>query len=171
MSDLVIVTDEGPVRTIRMNRPEKKNALTMAMYAFGTALCAISPNIGFLIAFRIIASLGIGLLLKSLVGVLFPIAGGIVYLLVTSQLLSAHAWKRLRPVSGIFLMLAIAVPNATAMGVQSTFDHPCARETAFAASAAAGATLTATAAIAPRVRKSRLFIPTPDAEMARLACR
>jgi enoyl-CoA hydratase/carnithine racemase len=32
MSDLVTVTDEGPVRTIRMNRPEKKNALTMAMY-------------------------------------------------------------------------------------------------------------------------------------------
>ena len=32
MTDLVTVTDEGPVRTIRMNRPEKKNALTMAMY-------------------------------------------------------------------------------------------------------------------------------------------
>lgn len=34
--------------------------LTMAMYAIGTALCAIAPNIGFLIVFRIIASLGIG---------------------------------------------------------------------------------------------------------------
>jgi MFS family permease len=34
--------------------------LTMLMYAFGTALCAIAPNIGFLIAFRVIASLGIG---------------------------------------------------------------------------------------------------------------
>ena len=32
MADLVIVTNDGPVRTIRMNRPEKKNALTMAMY-------------------------------------------------------------------------------------------------------------------------------------------
>jgi enoyl-CoA hydratase/carnithine racemase len=32
MTHLVTVTDEGPVRTIRMNRPEKKNALTMAMY-------------------------------------------------------------------------------------------------------------------------------------------
>src|SRR5262249_19868902 len=33
MSDLVLVTDDGPVRTVRLNRPEKKNALTLAMYA------------------------------------------------------------------------------------------------------------------------------------------
>ena len=32
MTELVIVTDDGPVRTVRMNRPEKKNALTLAMY-------------------------------------------------------------------------------------------------------------------------------------------
>lgn len=32
-SETVIVTDEGRVRIIRMNRPEKKNALTQAMYA------------------------------------------------------------------------------------------------------------------------------------------
>jgi len=34
--------------------------LTMAMYAVGTALCAIAPNMAALIFFRIIASLGIG---------------------------------------------------------------------------------------------------------------
>src|SRR5499433_3601349 len=34
--------------------------LTMAMYAIGTALCAIAPNMAFLILFRVIASLGIG---------------------------------------------------------------------------------------------------------------
>jgi enoyl-CoA hydratase/carnithine racemase len=33
MSGAVVVTDEGAVRTIRLNRPEKKNALTLAMYA------------------------------------------------------------------------------------------------------------------------------------------
>jgi enoyl-CoA hydratase/carnithine racemase len=33
MSDLLIVKDDGPVRIIRMNRPEKKNALTLPMYA------------------------------------------------------------------------------------------------------------------------------------------
>lgn len=28
----ILITDDGPVRIIRMNRPEKKNALTLAMY-------------------------------------------------------------------------------------------------------------------------------------------
>jgi enoyl-CoA hydratase/carnithine racemase len=32
VTDLVIFSDDGPVRTVRMNRPEKKNALTLAMY-------------------------------------------------------------------------------------------------------------------------------------------
>jgi len=32
MSELILVTDDGAVRTVRMNRPEKKNALTFAMY-------------------------------------------------------------------------------------------------------------------------------------------
>ena len=32
MTEQVIVSDDGPVRMIRMNRPEKKNALTSAMY-------------------------------------------------------------------------------------------------------------------------------------------
>ena len=28
----ILITDDGPIRTVRMNRPEKKNALTGAMY-------------------------------------------------------------------------------------------------------------------------------------------
>jgi enoyl-CoA hydratase/carnithine racemase len=32
MTELVRVSDEGPVRVVRMNRPEKKNALTLPMY-------------------------------------------------------------------------------------------------------------------------------------------
>ena len=33
MSDSIVVTDDGAVRVIRMNRPEKKTALTQPMYA------------------------------------------------------------------------------------------------------------------------------------------
>jgi enoyl-CoA hydratase/carnithine racemase len=43
MSDLVIVSDDGPIRTVRMNRPEKKNALTLAMY---DAMAAAIENAG-----------------------------------------------------------------------------------------------------------------------------
>ncbi len=56
------------------------------------------------------ASLGTGLLIKSLVGVLFPLAGGIVYLFFTRQLFVARTWKRLRPFSGALIALLIAVP-------------------------------------------------------------
>ena len=56
------------------------------------------------------ASLGLGLLLKSMVGVLFPIAGGGIYLLVTRQLFSARAWKRLHPFTGVGITLLIAAP-------------------------------------------------------------
>ncbi|HEY1544959.1 MAG TPA: crotonase/enoyl-CoA hydratase family protein [Xanthobacteraceae bacterium] len=33
MSDLILVQDDGPIRTVRLNRAQKKNALTLAMYA------------------------------------------------------------------------------------------------------------------------------------------
>ena len=37
MTEHVIVTDADGIRTIRMNRPDKKNALTLAMYEAMTA--------------------------------------------------------------------------------------------------------------------------------------
>ncbi len=55
-------------------------------------------------------SLALGFLLKSMVGVLFPIAGGGVYLVVTRQLFSARTWKRLRPWSGLGIIVLIAAP-------------------------------------------------------------
>ncbi|HWZ45057.1 MAG TPA: glycosyltransferase family 39 protein [Candidatus Saccharimonadales bacterium] len=61
-------------------------------------------------AFLFAASLGIGLLLKSLIAVLFPVASGVLYLALTGQLFSAPAWKRLRPASGALIVLLIAAP-------------------------------------------------------------
>jgi len=56
------------------------------------------------------ANLAVGLLLKSLIGVLFPIAAGGIYLLVTRQLFSARAWKRLHLFTGLGIIAVIAAP-------------------------------------------------------------
>jgi 4-amino-4-deoxy-L-arabinose transferase-like glycosyltransferase len=56
------------------------------------------------------ASLGTGLLLKSLVGVVFPVATGLIYLSLSKQLFSRRSWQRLRPVSGSLIVLLIAAP-------------------------------------------------------------
>jgi 4-amino-4-deoxy-L-arabinose transferase-like glycosyltransferase len=56
------------------------------------------------------ASLGVGLLLKSLIAIVFPVAAVVIYLLCTRQIFSARVWKRLRPLSGVAIILLIAVP-------------------------------------------------------------
>jgi hypothetical protein len=42
--------------------------------------------------------------------VLFPVAAGVIYLFVTHQFFSAKTWKRLRPFSGLAIILLIAAP-------------------------------------------------------------
>ena len=56
------------------------------------------------------AAIGTGLLLKGLIAAVFPVAAALLYLTFTKQLLSKDAWKRLRPVSGALIALAIAAP-------------------------------------------------------------
>ena len=56
------------------------------------------------------ANLGIGLLLKSLIAVVFPVGAALVYLAITRQLFSGWVWKRLRPLSGLLVILLIAAP-------------------------------------------------------------
>ncbi len=47
MTDLVTVSDAGPVRTVRINRPDKKNALTASMYdAMAEALESANRHAG-----------------------------------------------------------------------------------------------------------------------------
>jgi len=54
--------------------------------------------------------LGIGMLLKSLISVAIPVAVGLIYLLLTRQLFSRRAWKRLHPFTGALIALAISAP-------------------------------------------------------------
>src|SRR5207302_3394321 len=56
------------------------------------------------------ASLGIGLLLKGLISIVFPIGAIIFYMALTRQLFVWPAWKRLRPFSGLAIMLLVAAP-------------------------------------------------------------
>src|SRR6202012_325238 len=55
-------------------------------------------------------SLGLGLMLKSLIGVVFPVAAALLFLLFSRQLFSWSSWKRMRPISGTLIMLLIAAP-------------------------------------------------------------
>ena len=83
--------------------------VALAMWAFLRALDKEEPHPRFW-AFLLAASLGLGLLLKSLIGIVFPVAAAIIYLLITQQLFSATAWKRLHPLSGVLIVIAIAAP-------------------------------------------------------------
>jgi 4-amino-4-deoxy-L-arabinose transferase-like glycosyltransferase len=55
-------------------------------------------------------SLGIGVLLKGLLALVVPVGAVLVYLVLTRQLLSRETWRRLRPVSVIFIFLLVAAP-------------------------------------------------------------
>jgi hypothetical protein len=56
------------------------------------------------------ASLGSGLLLKSLIAVVFPVGAGLIYLFLTRQLFAKRTWARLHPYSGLLIMVCIAAP-------------------------------------------------------------
>jgi 4-amino-4-deoxy-L-arabinose transferase-like glycosyltransferase len=81
----------------------------LAMWAFLRAIDAEESRPR-LWAFLFAASLGAGLLLKSLIAVVFPVGAAVVYLLLTRQLFSWNVWKRLHPVSGALVILLIAAP-------------------------------------------------------------
>jgi len=83
--------------------------ITLAIWAFLRALDEKErhPRVW---AFVLAASLGLGVLLKSLIGAVFPIATGVLYLFVTKQFFVARTWNRLRPISGFFIALLVAAP-------------------------------------------------------------
>lgn len=56
------------------------------------------------------ACLGIGILLKGLIALVFPLAAAFVYLVATRQLTSPGEWRRLRLGTAFIVMLAIAAP-------------------------------------------------------------
>jgi 4-amino-4-deoxy-L-arabinose transferase-like glycosyltransferase len=81
-------------------------AMALSMWSFLRAIDDDEPSPRWW-AFLFAVTLGTSLLLKSLIGVVFPVAACVVYIAVTRQF---HVWKRLRPLSGIAVIIAIAAP-------------------------------------------------------------
>ncbi len=79
-------------------------SITLAMWSMMRALEAEEPR-PVLWAHVFWAAIGAGLLLKGLIAALFPVATCGLYLLFAKR-----DWRRLRPLTGIPLMLAIAAP-------------------------------------------------------------
>jgi 4-amino-4-deoxy-L-arabinose transferase-like glycosyltransferase len=110
-SGLAVGTSIGLFLFTRIQIPDVMltATVTLAMWAFLRALDDEEPRPR-LWAFVMAASLGVGLLLKSMVGMLFPVAGGGLYLLFTRQLFTRRTWQRLHPFGAVVVILAIAAP-------------------------------------------------------------
>jgi 4-amino-4-deoxy-L-arabinose transferase-like glycosyltransferase len=84
-------------------------SIALAMWAFLRTLDEDEPNPRAW-AFIMAASVGIGLLLKSLIALVFPIGAALIYLLATRELFSRRTWRRLHPFSGLLIVIVIAAP-------------------------------------------------------------
>ena len=108
---LCMATCVGLFLFTRILIPDVMLTITMAlaMWAFLRVIEEEDPHPRFW-AFVLAVSMGVGVLLKSLIAVVFPCGAAIVYLLLTRQLFLRRTWQRLRPVSGLLVILIIAVP-------------------------------------------------------------
>src|SRR5438270_8935124 len=108
---LVLSTSVGLFLFTRILIPDAAVTLTiaLAMWSFLRALDQEERHPkGW--AALLAASLGTGLLLKGLISIVFPIGVAGIYLFATGQFFSLGTWKRLRPFSGLLILLAIAAP-------------------------------------------------------------
>jgi 4-amino-4-deoxy-L-arabinose transferase-like glycosyltransferase len=108
---LIVATCVGLFLFTRILIPDVMLTFTVAlgMWALLRALDEDEPHPRFWAAVLAL-NLGLGLLLKSLIGIVFPIAAGLIYLLLTRQLFSAGAWRRIHPFSGVCIALLVATP-------------------------------------------------------------
>lgn len=95
----------------RMQIPDVIQALTvaLALWAFLRVLDDEERHPR-LWAAILAASLGVGLLLKSLIAIVFPVGAGLVYLVLIGRAFERETWRRLCPVSGALIVVAIAAP-------------------------------------------------------------
>ena len=108
---LTLATSIGVFLFTRILIPDITLTLTIAfaLWALARALDDDEPRPR-LWAALMAASMGVGLLLKGLIAILFPVAAGLLYLCFSGQLFDKRTWQRLRPFSGTLIVLAVAAP-------------------------------------------------------------
>ncbi|HEY1759684.1 MAG TPA: glycosyltransferase family 39 protein [Bryobacteraceae bacterium] len=84
-------------------------SIALSMWAFLRTIDEEEPRSP-LWALVLAANLGVSLLLKSLIGIVFPIAAAVIYLSVTGQLFHRKIWWKLHPFRGLAVVLLIAAP-------------------------------------------------------------
>jgi 4-amino-4-deoxy-L-arabinose transferase-like glycosyltransferase len=84
-------------------------SVTVSLWAFLRVLDAEERHPR-LWAYVMAASLAAGLLLKSLIGLVFPVGIAFLFLVFTRRLFDRQTWKRLYPFSGFLIFIAIAAP-------------------------------------------------------------
>jgi 4-amino-4-deoxy-L-arabinose transferase-like glycosyltransferase len=93
--------------------------ITQAMWAF-SRVCDDAERHQREWAYLFAASLSVGLLLKILVALVFPVAAVLLLLFFTGIFFSTVVWKRLRPLSSTAIIFVVAAP----WHVLATFRNP-----------------------------------------------
>jgi 4-amino-4-deoxy-L-arabinose transferase-like glycosyltransferase len=110
-SALVIASCVGLWLFTRILIPDVVLTLTISLAMWGL-LRAIDEQEAHprLWAYVFAVSLGLGLLLKSLIAIVFPAAAAALFLLASGQSFLRANWRRLRPVEGTAIVILIAAP-------------------------------------------------------------
>ena len=108
---MVIASCVGLFLFTRIQIPDSMQtaSIALSLWAFLRVMDEDEPRPRFWAAVMA-ASMGVGLLLKSLIGMVFPVGAMAVYLLLTHQFFLRQTWQRLHVPSGIAIIVAIAAP-------------------------------------------------------------
>jgi 4-amino-4-deoxy-L-arabinose transferase-like glycosyltransferase len=83
-------------------------AIALAVWSFLRTVEDESPSPRWIYLFY--AAIGTGVLLKGLIGIVFPVGICFFYLLARRQLLNREIWRRLHVIRGILIFLVVAAP-------------------------------------------------------------
>ncbi|MGH9559350.1 MAG: ArnT family glycosyltransferase [Bryobacteraceae bacterium] len=108
---LAIGTCAGLFLFTRIQLPDAMltGTIALALWGFLRALDEDEPRPGLWSAV-IGISIGVGLLLKGLIGAVFPVMAALLFLAFTGRLASRKTWSKLHPFRGLLIVLAIAAP-------------------------------------------------------------